>query len=146
MRSLRLMGTHGILPEERLRAQPFELDLDIYLAGDPETMDLGPPGSTAECHVDDLTRTVDYAVVVQAAAAVMAGEPCNLIETLAEKVAGSVLAIDGVGCVTVALRKLRPPVEADLGSAGVRITRSSPSPIPHSMAVESRAADGRPAR
>ena len=29
LRGLRVLGTHGVLPEERERAQPFEVDLDI---------------------------------------------------------------------------------------------------------------------
>ena len=29
LRGLRAMGTHGVLPEEQQRAQPFEVDLDL---------------------------------------------------------------------------------------------------------------------
>ena len=32
LRALRALGTHGVLPEERHRAQPFEVDLDIEAA------------------------------------------------------------------------------------------------------------------
>jgi len=34
------------------------------------------------------------------------------------------MADERVRAVTVAIRKLRPPVAADLGTAGVRITRA----------------------
>jgi dihydroneopterin aldolase len=58
-------------------------------------------------------------------AAIVAGPHADLLEHLAERIAVAVLRIAGprAGSVTVAIRKLRPPVSADLGSAGVRITR-----------------------
>ena len=37
LRGLRVVGTHGALPEEQVRAQPFEVDLDIEV-------DLRPAG------------------------------------------------------------------------------------------------------
>ena len=40
LRGLRVMGTHGVLPEEHARAQPFEVDLDVEadlaIAGDSD--------------------------------------------------------------------------------------------------------------
>ena len=46
IRGLRVMGTHGVLEEERQRAQPFEVDIDV------ET-DLAAAGRS-----DDLTDTI----------------------------------------------------------------------------------------
>lgn len=101
-----------MLPEERERAQPFEVDLDV------ET-DLRRAGTT-----DDLADTVDYGGLCEAVAAVVGGERYALIERLAERIAEVVLAGPGVSAVTVHLRKLRPPVPVDVASAGVRIHRS----------------------
>jgi len=112
IRALRVVGTHGLLPEEKVRGQPFEVDLDVEA-------DL-----TAAGHSDDLERTVDYAGVVERAAAVVAGRSFLLLEALAEGIADAVLADRRVTSVSVAVRKLRPPLAADLGSVGVRITRS----------------------
>ncbi len=50
---LRVVARHGVLPEERERAQPFEIDLEIEA-------DL----SEAARH-DDLSKTVDYGSVVE---------------------------------------------------------------------------------
>ena len=61
LRGIRVMGVHGVLEEERVRAQPFEVDLDV------ET-DLSRAGSS-----DELGETVDYGAVAEAAAAVVAG-------------------------------------------------------------------------
>lgn len=112
LRGLRVMATHGCLPEEKERAQPFELDLDVFT-------DLGPAAAA-----DTVGATVDYGVLVHDVVAVVAGEHFSLLETLAERVAQVVLSDDRVTSVTVAVRKLRPPVAADLATAGVRITRS----------------------
>jgi dihydroneopterin aldolase len=54
---------------------------------------------------------------------VVQGTPRRLLEALAEDIALAVLADVKVDAVTVAIRKLRPPVPFTLGSAGVRVTR-----------------------
>jgi dihydroneopterin aldolase/2-amino-4-hydroxy-6-hydroxymethyldihydropteridine diphosphokinase len=113
LRGLRAVGTHGVLPEERDRAQPFEVDVDI-------DADLRPAGSS-----DALGDTVDYGAVAGAAAGVVAGPHADLMEHLAERIAAAVLAAAGprARSVTVTVRKLRPPVAVDMASAAVRITR-----------------------
>lgn len=114
LRGLRAVGHHGAAPGEQDRAQPFEVDLELVL-------DLARAGRS-----DDLADTVDYGTVVDAVAAVVSGERHALLERLAERAAEVVLADPRVCSVTVEVRKLRPPVPADLGSAGVRVTRSRP--------------------
>ncbi len=59
-----------------------------------------------------------------AAGAVVVGERHRLLERLATRIADDTLAVDArITSVTVTVRKLRPPVPADLASAGVTITR-----------------------
>jgi dihydroneopterin aldolase len=116
LRGLRLTGLVGVLPEERQRAQPLELDLDVEV-------DLAAPGRS-----DDLADTIDYGALCGVVEAVVGAGHVALLEHLAESVAGAVLGADGrVDAVTVALRKLRPPVPQDLATAGVRITRHRPA-------------------
>ncbi|MGH9177570.1 MAG: dihydroneopterin aldolase [Acidimicrobiales bacterium] len=114
LRGLRAVGRHGVLPEERHRDQPFEVDLDVEL-------DLAPAGRS-----DRLADTFDYGAAARMVAGVVASERCNLLEALADRIAGKVLDDDRVQAVTVAVRKLRPPVPVDLATAGVRITRRRP--------------------
>jgi 7,8-dihydroneopterin aldolase/epimerase/oxygenase len=113
LRGLRVVGTHGVLPEEKRRAQPFEVDLELHV-------DLAPAGDS-----DRLEDTVDYAGVADAAAAVVAGPPSyDLLEALAGAVASAALASDPrVTAVTVDLRKLQPPLALDIATVGVRVTR-----------------------
>jgi dihydroneopterin aldolase len=112
LRGLRVVGTHGVLPEEQARPQPFELDLDL-------AVDLALASVS-----DRLADTVDYGAVAELAAEVVAGPSFELLEALAEAVAQAALASDlRITEVTVHLRKLRPPLPMDLDTVGVRITR-----------------------
>jgi dihydroneopterin aldolase len=74
---------------------------------------------------DRLSDTVDYAQVAESAAAVVSGDRSyELLEALADAVAVVVLAADTrIVAVTVGLRKLEPPMAADIATVGVRITR-----------------------
>ena len=111
LRGLRAVGVHGALPEEQVRAQPFEVDLDVEA-------DLRTAGST-----DDLADTIDYGALATAVERVVSGERFTLLERLAQRIAEAVCADGRVRAVTVTVRKLRPPVPVDLASAAVRITR-----------------------
>ena len=111
VRGLRVVGVHGALPDEQARAQPFEVDLDVEC-------DLALAGRS-----DDLTDTVDYGAVVDVAERVVAGEHHQLLERVAQRIAEEVLADERVSAVTVAIRKLRPPVPHDVATSGVRIRR-----------------------
>ena len=72
-------GRHGALPAERELGQRFVVNVEMRL-------DLQPAGTT-----DDLAKTVDYGEVHRLVRSIVEGEPVNLIEAVAEKVAASVL-------------------------------------------------------
>jgi dihydroneopterin aldolase len=111
LRGLRALGICGALPEEQVRAQPIEVDLDVVA-------DLG-----AACASDDLDDTVDYGALASDVERVIVSERFTLLERLAQRLADVVLADERVVEVTVAVRKLRPPVPQQLDTSGVRITR-----------------------
>lgn len=115
LRGLRILGRHGVLEEEKARAQPFEIDLEMEV-------DLRAAGRS-----DDLSATVDYGAVAESVTRVVQGEHADLMEHLAERIAHAVVvgARPGpaVSAVTVTVRKLRPPVPVDMAYAGVRIHR-----------------------
>jgi len=113
LRGLRAVGTHGVLPEERQRAQPFEVDIDIEA-------DLTDAGRS-----DDLSDTVDYGGIAELVAAEVGGRHADLLEHLADRIACEVLAAAGgrASAVSVTVRKLRPPLPVDLSSVSVSVTR-----------------------
>ncbi|MCY3576452.1 MAG: dihydroneopterin aldolase [bacterium] len=109
---LRVTALCGALPEERVRAQPFELDIEIGV-------DLAPSG-----HSDDLGDTIDYGTVCADVVVAAEGEQFTLMEAMAHRVAEVCFAADSrAQWVTVEVRKLRPPVPQQLDTSGVRITR-----------------------
>lgn len=117
LRGLRAVGTHGALPEERQRAQPFEVDLEIFA-------DLSSAGAS-----DALAETIDYGPVAAAVASVVAGDHSDLIEHLAQRIVDATFGVAGVLAreVVVTVRKLRPPVPFDLAAAEVTIRRTNPA-------------------
>lgn len=114
IRGLRVTAVHGMLAEERLRAQPFELDIDVEVDG----------GQAAES--DDLADTVDYGELIRVAVGVVSGPPHDLLESLAAAVASALLAVEGTAGTTVTVRKLRPPLPFDVDTVGVRVARRAP--------------------
>jgi dihydroneopterin aldolase len=113
LRGLRVDAICGVLPHERTTAQPLEIDIDV-------TADL-----SAASRSDDLSDTIDYGALTAAADAVATTLEPQLLEHLAARIAEAVLAADErVDAVTVAVRKLEPPVPERLATSGVRITRA----------------------
>ena len=113
LRGLRVIAVCGALPEERDRAQPLEIDLDVHA-------DLTEVGRS-----DDLADTIDYGALCDTlVATAVAGTP-RLLEHLAETLAAAALAVDPrITAVTLVVRKLRPPVPHALATSGVRIHRT----------------------
>ena len=112
LRGLRAVGLCGALPEERERAQPFEVDLDVEA-------DLSVAGAS-----DDLSDTIDYGGLCASMQAIFDDERFVLIERLATRISEVVLAEPLATAVTVTLRKLRPPVPQQLDVSAVRIRRT----------------------
>ena len=72
---LRARGHHGVFDFERAQGQDFLVDVVLEL-------DLGPAARS-----DEVTDTVHYGELAEALVAIVGGEPVNLIETLAERLA-----------------------------------------------------------
>jgi 7,8-dihydroneopterin aldolase/epimerase/oxygenase len=111
LRGLRASGICGALPEEQVRAQPFEIDLDVVV-------DLAPAGRS-----DDLADTVDYGALCEAVERIVTTERFTLMERMAERISEAVLDDERVTSTAVTVRKLRPPVPQHLDTAGVRVER-----------------------
>lgn len=106
-------GHHGVNRAERELGQRFVVDVEL-------AKDLSPPGLS-----DDLAMTVNYASVFKVAREVVEGEPCNLIEAVAERLAGFLLARFPVEAVRVRVRKPWAPVKGSvLDSVAVEIVRN----------------------
>ncbi|MFI0452332.1 dihydroneopterin aldolase [Actinomadura sp. 6N118] len=114
LRGLRARGRHGCLPAERELGQEFVVDVELGL-------DTRPAAAG-----DDLSRTVDYGSLAGRLVAVVEGEPVNLIETLADRLAGICLAEAPVAEVEVTVHKPSAPVPHPFTDVAVKIRRSRP--------------------
>ncbi len=108
---LRVRGFHGVLAEERRDGQDFVVDVVLEL-------DLRPAASS-----DDLTDTVHYGELAQRLAAVVAGEPVDLIETLAERLATVCLADPRVAGAEVTVHKPQAPIALEFTDVAVTVVR-----------------------
>lgn len=112
LRGIRVHGHHGVLAEERRTGQPFLVDVTL-------SVDTRPAART-----DDLSRTVDYAGLAKSVAGVVGSNPCDLIETVADRVAGLCLADPRVAEVEVTVHKPEAPVGVPAEDIAVTIQRS----------------------
>jgi len=111
---LRAWGRHGVFAHEREDGQHFVVDVALSL-------DLRPASTS-----DDLSRTVDYGVLAEAVVADVQGEPLNLIEALAERVAQTCLREPAVTEVEVTVHKPEAPIGVTFADVAVTLTRSRP--------------------
>jgi dihydroneopterin aldolase len=103
----------GVLDQEIDQPQPVEIDLNVGA-------DLSEAGRT-----DDLATTLDYGDLTDRIVRRATAQQFGLLERLAQVLCDEVLVDPRVQSVTVAVRKLRPPVPHDLATSGVRLTRYS---------------------
>ena len=112
--NMRFEGRHGVLEEERTNAQPFEVDVELYL-------DVRPAGVA-----DDISLTVDYREAFQICREVVEGPSVQLIEALAETIAARLLSefrAPAVSEVVVRVRKPAVMLPGHLDAALVEIRR-----------------------
>lgn len=105
-------GYHGVLAEETKLGQRFRVDLMVEL-------DLSKAGET-----DDLTHTVNYAMLYNRCKEIVEGQPFKLIEAVAENIAKEILStFKAVQTCTVKLIKPDPPIRGHYKDVAVEITR-----------------------
>lgn len=108
---LRVFGRHGVLPQERRDGQDFVVDVALQL-------DVREAAQT-----DDVTRTVHYGELAEDLAAVVAGEPVDLLETLATRLADVCLAHERVTSVEVTVHKPAAPIAVPFHDVSVTVVR-----------------------
>lgn len=109
---LTVSGHHGVYAKEREEGQDFRVDLHLRLS-------LEQAGAS-----DDVADTVHYGELAERVADVIAGEPVNLIETLAERIAAVALEDRRVQNVTVTVHKPQAPISITFDDVAVTVHRS----------------------
>jgi dihydroneopterin aldolase len=109
---LRVRGNHGVFEHERRDGQDFLVDVTVWI-------DLDRAAGT-----DDLADTLHYGELAERAAAIVGGTPCNLIETVAAKVADDVMTDERAHAVEVTIHKPAAPVPLTFADISVTARRS----------------------
>ena len=108
---LRVRGHHGVFDFERRDGQDFVIDVVLEL-------DLRPAAAS-----DDVTDTVHYGELAGNLVEVVAGEPVNLIETLAQRLADVCVSDPRVRAATVTVHKPQAPIPHEFADVAVNIRR-----------------------
>jgi 7,8-dihydroneopterin aldolase/epimerase/oxygenase len=108
---LRVHGRHGVFDFERAEGQDFVVDVALEI-------DTAPAAAS-----DQLSDTVHYGELAEALAAVIAGDPVNLLETLAARLADTCLADPRVAAATVTVHKPQAPIPLAFADVAVTIRR-----------------------
>jgi dihydroneopterin aldolase len=112
LHGLTVRGHHGVFEQERRDGQDFVVDIIAWI-------DLGPAAAT-----DDLSDTLDYGLLAESAASIVAGPPRKLIETVAAEIADDVLSDTRVQAVEVVVHKPQAPVPLPFSDVRVVVRRS----------------------
>jgi 7,8-dihydroneopterin aldolase/epimerase/oxygenase len=111
---LRVRGHHGVYDFERTEGQDFVVDVDLEL-------NLAMAAAT-----DDVTETVHYGELAGRLAEIVAGEPVNLIETLADRLVTACLEDIRVVAATVTVHKPQAPIAHEFADVAVTLRRERP--------------------
>jgi 7,8-dihydroneopterin aldolase/epimerase/oxygenase len=111
LRGLRVRGHHGVYDFERAEGQDFLVDVELEL-------DLAAAAAS-----DDVADTVHYGQLAERLAAVVAGAPVNLLETLADRLLAVCLEDRRVASATVTVHKPQAPIPHEFADVAVTLHR-----------------------
>lgn len=109
---LRVRGHHGVFDEEKRDGQDFVVDITVWV-------DLDDAAAS-----DDVARTLHYGVLAERAAAVVAGPPRDLIESVAAEIADDVMTDERPHAAEVTIHKPSAPIPLTFDDVAVTIRRS----------------------
>ncbi|MEC3981442.1 dihydroneopterin aldolase [Amycolatopsis sp. H20-H5] len=109
---LRVFGRHGVFDHEKRDGQEFVVDVVVWL-------DLAPAAAS-----DDLTKTLHYGELAELVAGIVAGEPYDLIESVAGKIAAEVLRDERLSEVEVTVHKPSAPIPLTFDDVAVTVRRT----------------------
>lgn len=111
IKGIEVYAKHGVLEHEREKAQVFRVDVSVHT-------DLAIAGDS-----DDLADTLDYSELALEVREVVGAESHKLIETIAARVAESVLSHPQVSRAVVTVHKPQAPIDLAFDDVSVTIDR-----------------------
>ncbi|MGB8648285.1 MAG: dihydroneopterin aldolase [Anaerolineae bacterium] len=112
LRGAQFHGKHGVSPEERVVGGRVIVDVELEY------------DTTAAGASDNLADTINYSDVFKTVRTQVEDQNFNLLESLAHRIADTLLDRFPAMAVTVYVRKQPPPIKGIVESAGVEIRKS----------------------
>ncbi|AOX45598.1 dihydroneopterin aldolase [Microbacterium sp. BH-3-3-3] len=109
---VRAFGYHGVYADEKRDGQEFVVDAALALS------------LRRAAETDDVADTVHYGELAERIVALVEGEPVDLLETLAQRIADDVLTDERVASVRITVHKPRAPIPVPFGDVAVTVRRS----------------------
>ncbi|BDZ48819.1 dihydroneopterin aldolase [Frondihabitans sucicola] len=108
---VRAKGHHGVFDFERAHGQEFVVDVTVDI------------DAAAPSRDDDLDATVHYGVLAEQIVRDIENEPVDLIETLAERIASTVLSFPAALRTSVTVHKPGAPITVPFSDVSITIER-----------------------
>jgi len=108
---LTVTGYHGVFAHERRDGQPFVVDCALGF------------DTARAAQTDDLADTLDYGALAAELADVVAGEPYDLIETLAHRLLEVAMTDQRVRWAEITVHKPQAPIPQQFADVSVRVRR-----------------------
>jgi len=108
---VRGFGRHGVYDDEKREGQYFTVDVTLYVR------------TARAAETDDVVDTVHYGEVAERIVELIGGQPVNLIETLAARIADDLLTRDHVQMIAVTVHKPEAPITVPFDDVSVTIRR-----------------------
>jgi dihydroneopterin aldolase len=108
---VRAFGRHGVFEHERREGQEFVVDVTLGVS------------TVRAAETDDVSDTVHYGEVAERIVELVGGEPWNLIETLAVRIAEDLLLHAAVSAVAVTVHKPSAPITVPFDDVAVTVHR-----------------------
>lgn len=109
---IRVTAHHGVYDFERENGQDFVVDVTVWA-------DLARASAS-----DDVSKTIHYGELAEEVAEAARHNPVDLIETVAERIAGVVLAHEAAEKVRVTVHKPSAPISVPFTDVSVQIERT----------------------
>lgn len=109
---IRAFGYHGVFEAERRDGQHFVVDTTLYV------------DTSRAAETDDVADTVHYGELAERIVAIVEGDPVNLLERLAHRIAEAILEHPLVRMTSVTVHKPDAPITVPFHDVSVTVRRA----------------------